>query len=108
MIKRPIPEKEEAYQVWSKSSDGDEALVTFTNEVDASKYWWKLVNETNMQVKLKKVTTETVRGRPLFVYSSCSDPNWNATPETVCGKEYEFFSISEKFVCKLKGWFRGS
>lgn len=64
MIKRPIPEKEETYQVWSKSSDGDEASVTFTNEVDASNYWWQLVNETAMLVKLKKVTTETVMNHP--------------------------------------------
>ena len=65
MIRRPIPEKEETYQVWSKPSDGDDStLVTFTNEVDASNYWWKLVNETDMQVKLKKVTTETVMNHP--------------------------------------------
>lgn len=44
---------------------------------------------------------------PLFVYSSCSDPNWNPDPEPVCGKDCEC-SIAEKFVCKLKGWFRGS
>lgn len=64
MIKRPDTETEKTYQVWSKSSDGDEATVTFTSEVNASNYWWQLVNETDMQVKLKQVTTETVMNHP--------------------------------------------
>ena len=42
---------------------------------------------------------------PLFVYSSCSDPNWCPNPEPVCGQDCDC-SLLQKISCKLKGWFR--
>jgi len=65
MIKRPDNEQKVTYQVWAKDHDESNehydgtTTATFDNEVQASNYWWKLVNETQLEVKLIQITQQT-------------------------------------------------
>ncbi len=81
MIKRPDNEQKVTYQVWAQ--DHDEAnehydgttTATFDNEVQASNYWWKLVNETQLEVKLIQITQQTQ-----ITYTPEDDPILNEKP----------------------------
>ena len=58
LVKRDTEERVE-YVVWCDYGN-DEEVTYWSDLARAQEYWWKLVNETDSEVKLKRVTTETV------------------------------------------------
>ncbi len=58
-------EEKVEYVVWCKYGNEEEASVTYSSLAAAQDVWWERVNTPNLpEVKLKRVTTETVMRHP--------------------------------------------